>query len=70
VVPLVVVPIVLIGRRVRQLSRAIQDRIADLGVRVEETLNGVRTVQGFGQEGREAQQFGVDAEATYVTAVR
>ena len=69
VVPLVVVPIVLIGRRVRVLSRAIQDRIADLGVRVEETLNGVRTVQAFGQERRETTQFGNEAEATYRTAV-
>jgi ATP-binding cassette subfamily B protein len=70
VVPLVVVPIVLIGRKVRVLSRSLQDRIADLGVRVEETLNGVRTVQGFGQEAREAQRFAGEAETTYQTAVR
>ncbi|HEX2526136.1 MAG TPA: ABC transporter transmembrane domain-containing protein [Geminicoccus sp.] len=70
VVPVVVVPIVMIGRRVRQLSRALQDRIADVGVRVEETLNGVRTVQSFGQEGREAERFGAEAERTYETAVR
>jgi ATP-binding cassette subfamily B protein len=70
VVPLVVVPIVLIGRRVRVLSRALQDQVAELGVRVEETLNGVRTVQGFGQEEREAGRFAAGAEATYATAVR
>ncbi|WP_051328694.1 ABC transporter transmembrane domain-containing protein [Geminicoccus roseus] len=70
VVPLVIVPIVLIGRKVRVLSRSLQDRVADLGVRVEETLNGVRTVQGFGQEAREAERFAEDAEATYRTAVR
>ena len=69
VVPLVVVPIVLIGRRVRLLSRTMQDRVADLGVRVEETLNGVRTVQAFGQEAREAERFDGDAETTYRTAV-
>jgi ATP-binding cassette subfamily B protein len=70
VVPLVVVPIVLIGRRVRVLSRALQDQVAELGVRVEETLNGVRTVQGFGQEEHEAGRFAAGAEATYATAVR
>ncbi|WP_159713977.1 ABC transporter transmembrane domain-containing protein [Geminicoccus flavidas] len=70
VVPLVVMPIVLIGRRVRVLSRALQDQVAELGVRVEETLNGVRTVQGFGQEGREAERFAAGAEATFATAVR
>ena len=70
VVPLVVVPIVVIGRKVRKLSRALQDRIADVGVRVEETLSGVRTVQSFGQEGEEARRFSVEAERTYATAVR
>ncbi|HWL69835.1 MAG TPA: ABC transporter transmembrane domain-containing protein [Geminicoccus sp.] len=70
VVPLVVVPIVLIGRRVRVLSRALQDQVAELGVRVEETLNGVRTVQGFGQEERETERFSASAEATYGMAVR
>ena len=48
VVPLVVAPIVIFGRRVRRLSRASQDRVADVGSYVEETLNAVRTVQAFG----------------------
>ena len=50
VVPLVIVPIVVIGRRVRRLSRATQDRIGALGGHGEETLNAVRTVQAFAQE--------------------
>jgi ATP-binding cassette subfamily B protein len=69
VVPLVVVPIVVYGRRVRGLSRASQDRVADLGARVEETVNAVRTVQSYGQEGRERARFAADAERAFATAV-
>ena len=57
VVPLVVVPIVVIGRRVRRLSRLAQDRIGELGAQAEETLNAIRTVQAFAQEGRERSRF-------------
>ena len=52
VVPLVVVPIVVIGRRVRVLSRAAQDRMADVSGTAEETINAIRTVQSFAQENR------------------
>ncbi|MCX7629388.1 MAG: ABC transporter transmembrane domain-containing protein, partial [Geminicoccaceae bacterium] len=47
VVPLVVLPIVVLGRRVRRLSRAAQDRVADLGAAIEENLNAIRTVQAL-----------------------
>ncbi len=50
VVPLVVVPLVLFGRRERRLSRAAQDRVADLGAYAEETINALRTVQAFTYE--------------------
>jgi ATP-binding cassette, subfamily B, bacterial len=70
VVPLVIVPIVVIGRRVRRLSRAAQDRIGALGSHGEETLNAIRTVQAFAQEGRERRQFGARAEAAFRAAVR
>lgn len=56
-VPLVVVPIVVFGRRVRRLSRASQDRVADVGAYVEETLNAVRTVQAFGHEAVDRGRF-------------
>ena len=42
VVPFVIAPIVIFGRRVRRLSRASQDRVADVGAYVEETINAVR----------------------------
>ncbi len=58
VVPLVVVPIIIFGRRVRRLSRASQDRVADVGAYVEETLNAVRTVQAFGHQPVDRERFG------------
>jgi ATP-binding cassette subfamily B protein len=70
VVPLVIVPIVAIGRRVRSLSRAAQDRVGALGSHGEETLNAVRTVQAFGQEMRERDQFGARADAAFAAAAR
>ena len=70
VVPLVIVPIVVIGRRVRRLSRATQDRIGALGGHGEETLNAVRTVQAFVQEERERRRFGTLAEAAFAGAAR
>jgi ATP-binding cassette, subfamily B, bacterial len=70
VVPLVIVPIVAIGRRVRRLSRAAQDRIGALGGHGEETFNAVRTVQAFAQEERERRHFGALAEAAFAAAVR
>ncbi|NNM76709.1 ATP-binding cassette domain-containing protein [Sphingomonas sp. ID1715] len=69
-IPLIVVPIVLLGRRVRQFSRASQDRIADVGAIVAETLGAMKIVQAFGQEEREKSRFGVAVEATFGTAKR
>ena len=55
--PLVVLPIVLLGRRVKSFSRSSQDRIADIGAIASETLGAMRIVQAFGQERREGQRF-------------
>src|SRR6266568_2578767 len=46
-VPLVIAPILLFGRRVRKLSRASQDRIADVSTHIDESLHEIRTVQAF-----------------------
>ncbi len=56
-IPLTVLPIVWLGGRVRQLSRASQDRVADIGAIAAETLGAMRIVQAFGQEKREAERF-------------
>jgi ATP-binding cassette subfamily B protein len=67
---LVVVPIVLFGRRVRTLSRDSQDRIADASAIAGEILNAMPTVQAFTQEKREARRFGSSIEAAFGTAMR
>ena len=69
VVPLVVVPIIFFGRRVRQLSRASQDRVADVGAFIEETLNAVRIVQAFGHEKIDRSIFGNRVTEALSTAV-
>ncbi len=69
VVPLVVVPIIVFGRRVRRLSRASQDRVADVGAYVEESLGAVRTVQAFTHEEVDRVSFGRRVEEAFGTAV-
>lgn len=62
VVPLVMGLTILFGRRVRTLSRALQDRTADLSTHIEETVAAVRTVQAFDQQTREVGQFAASAD--------
>jgi ATP-binding cassette subfamily B protein len=69
-VPVVVTPIVLFGRRVRRLSRASQDRVADLGAHVDETLHEIRTVQAYGHEDEDRRLFGGRIDAAFQTALR
>ncbi len=69
-VPAVVVPILFFGRRVRRLSRASQDRIADVGAYGEETLHGIRTVQAFCHEDIDRSRFRMRVEAAFATATR
>jgi len=70
VVPLVVAPIIIFGRKVRRLSRDSQDRVADVGAHVDETLTGIRTVQAFGHEPFERGRFGQRADEAFRVAVR
>lgn len=57
IVPLVLFPIITLGRRVRKLSRASQDRLADLSARVEETVSGIRAIQSLSLEASENTRF-------------
>ena len=68
VIPVVIGPIVMFGRRVRKLSRASQDRVADLGTYVDEALHEIRTVQAYGHESEDRRAFGGRIEATFNTA--
>jgi len=70
VIALVVVPSVTIGRRVRRLSRASQDRIADTSGIAGEVLNAIPVVQSFTQEDAEARRFSDANEAAFATSIR
>jgi ATP-binding cassette subfamily B protein len=70
VIPLVVLPIVILGRKVRTISRSNQDRIADIGAMVTEVLAAMKIVQGFNQEPRESARFGAAVERSFHTAKR
>ncbi len=67
-VPLVIGPIIVFGRRVRRLSRASQDRVADIGSYVDEALHEIRTVQAYGHESEDRRLFGERIEAAFATA--
>jgi ATP-binding cassette subfamily B protein len=69
-IPLIILPVTVLGRRIRNLSRASQDRVADVGSLVTETLGAMKIVQAFGQEPREAQRFTVAVDATLAAAKR
>ncbi len=67
--PLVLLPIGLLGTRVRKLSRAVQDRVADVTSHVDETLHEIRTVQAFAHEDVESRTFGERVESVFKVAV-
>jgi ATP-binding cassette subfamily B protein len=67
-VPLVITPIVLFGRRLRRLARESQDRIADLGSRIDETIHEIRIVQAYGHEDADRRDFGALVAASFETA--
>src|SRR5271169_878471 len=69
-IPVVVVPLIVIGRRVRGLSRASQDRIADTSGLAGETLNAIQTVQAFTLEDLQSERYRKAVEDSFVTAVR
>ncbi|UWF51194.1 ABC transporter transmembrane domain-containing protein [Pseudomonas sp. N3-W] len=66
--PLVVAPILIFGRRVRSLSRLSQDRIADIGSYVSETLGQIKTVQAYNHQVQDEQRFAVTVEEAFDTA--
>lgn len=69
-IPITILPIVFIGRKLSNVSRFSQDRVADVGAMVSETLGAMKIVQAFGQETREHERFGAAVEDTFDTAKR
>lgn len=67
---LVVAPAAWIGRRVRRLSRASQDRVADSSAIAAEILNAITLVQSYTAEVRETKRFGLATQEAFKTAVR
>ena len=67
---IVVLPSLYFGRRVRKLSRASQDRVADSSAIAAEVLNAIPVVQSYTQEAREARRFDVSTENAFATAVK
>ncbi len=70
VLVLVVVPSLWFGRRVRRLSRASQDRVADSSAIAAEVLNAIPVVQSYTAEGRESTRFNRATFEAFATAVR
>jgi ATP-binding cassette, subfamily B, bacterial len=69
-IPVVIVPLIVLGRRVRRLSRTSQDRIADTSSIADETLNAVQTVQAFTLEQINTERFDTAVEDSFGAAVR
>jgi ATP-binding cassette subfamily B protein len=67
---LVVLPSLYFGRRVRKLSRASQDRVADSSAIAAEVLNAIPVVQSYTQEDRESQRFVTSTANAFVTAIK
>ncbi|WP_339693644.1 ABC transporter transmembrane domain-containing protein [uncultured Parasphingorhabdus sp.] len=69
-IPVIILPIVFIGRKLTNVSRSSQDRVADVGAMISEVLGAMKIVQAFGQEKREHERFGGAVESTFDTAKR
>jgi ATP-binding cassette subfamily B protein len=68
-IPATLIPILLLGRRVRRLSRDNQDRVADVSSYVDEAVHEIRTVQAYAHEDADRAAFGRHAEAAYRSGV-
>lgn len=69
-VPIIIVPVIYIGRKVRVLSKESQARVADVGAFAEESINAIRTVKAFTQEKTNLARFDQEVEGAFTTALR
>ncbi len=70
VIPVLLIIIIVVGRRVRNLSRTSQDKVADVGARANESLSALNIVQAFTQETTEARRFGDHVDEAFLAAKR
>lgn len=68
--PIVVVPIIVLGKRVRALSRTSQEKVGDISVHAEETIHGIRTIHAMAMEGFETGRFGAIVDDAKAIAMR
>jgi len=68
-VPATLIPILLLGRYVRRLSRSNQDRVAEVSAQVDEAMHEIRTVQAYGHEPRTAETFDAAIAAACASGV-
>ncbi len=68
--PLLVLPIGILGRRLRRLARLVQDRVADVSAHVDETVHEIRTVQAYAHEDHEGAVFSGLVESVFEAGVR
>ncbi|MGD2082349.1 MAG: ABC transporter transmembrane domain-containing protein [Chromatiales bacterium] len=69
-IPVVIVPLIAVGRRIRMLSRTAQDRVADTSGLAGEMLNAIQTVQAFTLEALQSERFGQAVHASFEASVR
>jgi ATP-binding cassette subfamily B protein len=69
-IPIVLVPLIVVGRRLRKLSRDAQDRIADTSGLAGETLNAIQTVQAFTLESLNARRYEKSVEESFDVALK
>jgi ABC transporter fused permease/ATP-binding protein len=69
-VPPLAIGTALFGRRVRKISREVQDALADTGIVAEETISGIRTVRAFAKESSEVERYGEAVRRSYALALK
>ncbi len=69
-IPIVIVPIIIVGRRIRSQSRTTQDRVADTSGLADETLNAIQTVQAFTLESLQSKRYSEAVTESFIAAIR
>ncbi len=69
-IPVVIAPMIIVGRRIRRQSRTTQDRVADTSGLADETLNAIQTVQAFTLEPQQSERYSEAVVESFKAAVR
>ena len=69
-IPAVIIPIIVLGRRVRKLSRESQERVSDISVQAEESLSAIRTLQAMSMEALQSERFASQVEGAKAVALK